>query len=113
MHVGMKKSPSAENGLEAIFYYAAKQYFAIIEISNMGYNLYAYQRRTCFPTLGSVCARASRAQGKRRIIHDFAPSCPLSCPPCSAPRPGKTTWQATGAALVGVAMLSFRFLLSL
>ena len=102
----MKKSPSSENGLEANFYYAAKQFFAIIEISNMGYNLYAYQRLTCFPTLGSVCARASRAQGKRRIIHDFAPPCPRL-------RPGKTTWQAIGAALVGVAMLSFRFLLSL
>jgi hypothetical protein len=109
----MKKSPSSENGLEANFYYAAKQFVAIIEISNMGYNLYAYQRRTCFPTLGSVCARASRAQGKRRIIHDFAPPCPQSCPSRCALRFGKTTWQAIGAALVGVAMLSFRFLLSL
>jgi hypothetical protein len=63
MHVGMKKSPSAENGLEAIFYYAVKQDFAIIEISDMGYHEYAYSLQAC-PL--QPAARSAPAQAVRK-----------------------------------------------
>jgi hypothetical protein len=82
VHVGTKKSPSGNTGLNLFQrnrgdrpYYASKQVLAIIEIFDNRYKQFAYFRRGMTPsTPFSLCADASQTQGKRRIIHDFTPA---------------------------------------
>ncbi|MCS0596774.1 hypothetical protein [Massilia agri] len=82
VHVGTKKSPSAETGLHLVFreeqqerrYYAALQVLVIIEISDKGYHQTEYDGDVTvsgFPMGRHDCDGTSRAQGKGRIIHDF------------------------------------------
>jgi hypothetical protein len=111
MHVGMKKSPSAENGLESIFrrrieetnHYAAKQDFAIIKISDMGYNAYAYLLRICLlqPSVRSAPAQAVRKASGGSYTISRSPA-RLPCSPCLAMRPGKTTWRRSARHLSGL-----------